>query len=226
MSDSLTTMQDPRRSAKAPSKAASSALLLLLVACAGESGSAGETGATAGAGGAGGTMSAGPGGGCWDATDSQRHVAPAPAAGGSEDAGSAGSGGVSGSAGVAGSGGADEVDGGAGAGGLGPGIGSKCMTKCPQNLTCVGNEIEWKGLCTRECSVDADCQGTGVTGVCASGRCYQSCTPGVAECRRLRFTCQGEAGRTYCSSVVAGGGNAGTAGSGAGGSVAGRCSSP
>jgi hypothetical protein len=111
-----------------------------------------------------------------------------------------------------------------GAGGNVVGIGSKCMTKCPQDLTCVGNEVEWKGLCTRDCSTDADCQGTGVTGVCSNGRCYQACAPGVDECRRLRFVCQGEPGRTYCSSVVPGGGAAGSAADGL--VSAGSCSSP
>jgi hypothetical protein len=145
-------------------------------------------------------------------------------------AGSAGSGGSS-STGPAGSAGSAASAGGvagsaittAGAAGTAdkapPGIGSKCMTKCPYDLLC--EPAEWKGLCTRDCANDADCGGTGVPGVCASGRCYRGCTPVSDDCQRLRFTCVGEPGHTYCTSLTMAGAG-GTAGSGSGsGGVAG-----
>jgi hypothetical protein len=81
------------------------------------------------------------------------------------------------------------------------GVGSKCLTSCPMNLTC--DQFKWKGFCTKSCTSDTDCQGTGdppVVGVCASdGLCYKACDPTTNPCTRTEWVCEGEAGRTYCN---------------------------
>ncbi len=79
------------------------------------------------------------------------------------------------------------------------GVGSKCLTVCPMHLTC--DPYKWKGFCTKTCSSDSDCQGTGdppVVGVCASdGLCYKACDPATG-CTRTLWTCVGDPGHTYC----------------------------
>jgi hypothetical protein len=81
------------------------------------------------------------------------------------------------------------------------GVGSKCLTVCPMNLTC--DPYKWKGFCTKPCTTDSDCQGTGdppVKGVCASdGQCYKACDPTSDPCTRTLWTCVGPPGDTYCN---------------------------
>jgi hypothetical protein len=81
------------------------------------------------------------------------------------------------------------------------GIGSKCLTVCPMNLTC--DPYKWKGFCTKSCTSDSDCQGTGdppVKGVCASdGQCYKACDPTSDPCTRTLWTCVGPPGDMYCN---------------------------
>jgi hypothetical protein len=80
------------------------------------------------------------------------------------------------------------------------GVGSKCLTVCPMHLTC--DPYKWKGFCTKPCTTDTDCQGTGdppVVGVCgADMRCYKACDPTTDPCTREQWTCVGEPGHTYC----------------------------
>jgi hypothetical protein len=81
------------------------------------------------------------------------------------------------------------------------GIGSKCLTVCPMHLIC--DPYKWKGFCTKECTSDSDCQGTGdppVKGVCASdGYCYKACDPTSDPCTRTLWTCVGPPGDMYCN---------------------------
>ena len=80
------------------------------------------------------------------------------------------------------------------------GVGSKCLTVCPMKLTC--DPYKWKGFCTKACTSDSDCQGTGdppVKGVCASdGQCYKACDPTSDPCTRDQWMCVGPAGDMYC----------------------------
>jgi hypothetical protein len=80
------------------------------------------------------------------------------------------------------------------------GVGSKCLTVCPMHLTC--DPYKWKGFCTKSCTADSDCQGTGdppVVGVCGSDNlCYKACDPMTNPCTRDQWTCVGPPGHTYC----------------------------
>jgi hypothetical protein len=81
------------------------------------------------------------------------------------------------------------------------GVGSKCLTVCPMGLTC--DPYKWKGFCTKDCTTDMDCQGTGdppVKGVCgADNRCYKACDPTTDPCTRQQWMCVGPAGDMYCN---------------------------
>src|SRR5262249_21185615 len=81
------------------------------------------------------------------------------------------------------------------------GVGSKCLTSCPMMLTC--DQFKWKGFCTKSCTSDSDCQGTGdppVVGVCASdGLCYKACDPTTNPCTRTEWACEGMPGHMYCN---------------------------
>jgi hypothetical protein len=147
-------------------------------------GSAGEAGAGGAASGAGGSAGAGAGG-------------------------SAGAGGFAGGAGGFAGMGADGGGGAADAAGSEGGrpddsgsskrIGAACdaTDPCPPPLQC--DTYFPKGMCTRDCSMDSDCQESMSAGICEGGQCFRTCIRSdPTPCPRPNYQCLGRTGRTYC----------------------------
>ncbi len=155
-------------------------------------GSAGEAGAGGSSWGAGGGAGAGAGGvgGAGGLASSGAGGSAGTSTGGG--GGSAGSGGAAGEAGPDGGRPADD-------GGSSKRIGAACdaTDPCPPSLKC--DTYFPKGMCTRDCSMDSDCQEPTSAGICEGGQCFRTCVRSdPTPCPRTNYQCLGRTGRTYC----------------------------